>query len=521
MVTAPVKTLKGFIVPIGVALVLGNFNPWVLGGAAAALIGMIATGLFTYLTFRYQVGTQHLEIRQGLISRSRRTIPLERVRGVDITSTLLHRLLGLAVVKVEAAAGGDRDEEGTLDAVTATEAERLRRALLYRRALLRGEVTAPERPEGEPRHATEGESAPAPASAVTGGAPGSGGPETVYFVMPPSWYLYALLSIAYLVTPFAALAAVMGLVGQVVSEAGVTEEALEWLVVHETSLVLWGSVAILATLLLLMPVFAVVSYGVAHWGFTLWRRDGSLVAERGLFTRRSVTLEYRRIRGYELLDSPLERMRGAVRLRAVVTGLGDTATRAMLLPIGARDRVARVIERALEPFRGRLVPHPRAALGRRLIRAVGPFAALAVLGWASGFPVVAGVLAFLALLGVPLGVDRYRSLGHGFDGRRVSVRSGSLRREQAVVGSDAIIGWAWSQSPFQRRSGLANLELAVGAGGGSYTAIDAGFQESVDFAGTITPEMVRPFLVAPHTPDDEPAPDRSRSTEGENGRGSR
>lgn len=520
MVTAPIKTLKGFIAPIGVAVVLGSFNPWVLGGAAVALTGMIVSGLVTYLTFRYQVGTQHLEIRKGLVSRSRRTIPLERVRGVDVTSTLLHRLLGLAVVKVEAAAGGGKDEEGTLDAVTAAEAERLRRVLLHRRALLRGDAAAPEGPMVEPHHSTASGRAPTAATAATGQDPGSGGPETVYFVMPPSWHLYALFSVAYLVTPFVALAAVMGLAGQVVSEAGVAEEALTWLVVHETSWVIWVGIAILATLLLLMPVFAVVSYSVAHWGFTLWRRDGSLVAERGLFTRHSVTLEYRRIRGYEILDSPLERLRRAVRLRAVVTGLGDTATRAMLLPIGARDRVAQVIEQALEPFRGTLVPHPTTALGRRLLRAVGPFAVLAVVAWASGATVAAGVLAFLALLGVPLGVDRYRSLGHGFDGQQVSVRSGSLRREQAVVGRDAIIGWSWSQSPFQRWSGLADLELAVGAGGGSYTAIDAGFEESVGFAGTITPEMVRPFLVSPETADSEPDRERNGATKDESDRGS-
>ncbi|MBB4932213.1 putative membrane protein [Lipingzhangella halophila] len=514
MVTAPIKTLRGFIVPLGVAVVVGNFNPWVLGGAAAAVAAMIATGFFTYLTFRYQVGAERLEIRRGLISRSHRTIPLERVRGVDVTSNLLHRLLGLAVVKVEAAAGGGKEEEGTLDAVTVAEAERLRSVLLHRRAVLRGEAAEPGQATAARDSSAAAGSAPAAATASTERRPAPEEPETVYFVMPPSWYLYALLSLGYLVTPFAALAAAMGLVGQVLSEAGAAREAMGWLAGRETTLVIWVGIAVLVVLLLLMPVFAVVSYSVAHWGFTLRRSDGSLIAERGLFTRRSVTLEYRRIRGYELLDSPLERLRRAVRLRAVVTGLGDTATRAMLLPTGARERVAQVVERALDPFRGTLAPHPRAALGRRLFRAIAPFAALATVAWVSGLNVLAGALAFVALLGVPLGMDRYRSLGHGFDGRRVSVRSGSLRREQAVVGRDAIIGWTWSQSLFQRRVGLAHLELAVGAGNGAYTAIDAGFEESVGFAGAVTPDMVRPFLVAaPDEPDSGPERARGESAE--------
>ncbi|WP_046471211.1 PH domain-containing protein [Allosalinactinospora lopnorensis] len=502
MMTAPVNLLKGFAVPLGVAVVVGNFNPWVLGSVAVAIVGMMLSGLFTYLTFSYQVGSERLEIRQGLINRHRRTIPLERVRGVDITSTLLHRLFGLAVVKVEAAAGGGREEEGKLDAVTIEEAERLRRVLLHRRAVLRGDT------EGAGETAAEPGAAPAAdeGTGEPGAAHGSPEPETVYFTMPTGWYFYALLSLAHLVTPFAVLAALLGLIGQVIGETGAAEEAVGWLLFRDVTLLIGVAVGTIVVLLLLMPVFAVVSYGITHWGFTLRRRGGALIAERGLFTRQSVTLEYRRIRGYELLDSPLERLRRAVRLRAVVTGLGETATRAMLLPIGDRARVEQVIEQALRPFRGLLIPHPGPALGRRLFRAVAPFAVLAVIAGGAGLYILAGAFAFVALLGVPLGVDRYRSLGHGYDGRRVSVRSGSLRREQAVVGREAIIGWTWSQSLFQRRSGLAHLELAVGAGSGGYTAIDAGFEESVAFAATVTPEMVRPFLErSPEPPDGDGA----------------
>ena len=103
--------------------------------------------------------------------------------------------------------------------------------------------------------------------------------------------------------------------------------------------------------------------------------------------------------------------------------------------------------------------------------------------------------AVLAVLGVPLGIDRYRSLGHGHDEAFVSVRSGSLQREQAVVERSAVIGWSWTQTLFQRRSGLANLQVTVGAGAGGYTAQDASMPGSVAFAADVTPEMVRPFLV--------------------------
>ncbi|GAA4958024.1 PH domain-containing protein [Streptomonospora halophila] len=488
LVTAPLNYLRSYLVPVLVALIAGtfSFNPWVLGGAAAAVATMLASGLFTWYTVRYQVGAERLEIRRGLIGRSRRSIPLERIRGVDISANLLHRMLGLAVVKIEAAAGGGGSEEGKLDAVTAQEAERLRRVLLRRRAYLRGDSGDLPRAEG--------------AAEVRAPAEGEESDTEVYFTVPASWYLYSVLSLGYLLTPFVALATLVGVLGQGLGERaaerfgdlalGIYERASEMAV----SLLVAGAVLAVLVLLLAMPLFAVVSYTVTHWRFTLRRRGDALIAERGMLTRQSVTLEKRRIRGHELADNPLERTRSAVHLRAIVTGLGQTATRAMLMPIGPRSRVEEVVEHALSPFRGTLARHPRAALGRRLFRAVAPFAVAAAAAALLAPPWVAGVFALLALLGVPLGIDRYRSLGHGDDGRQVSVRSGSLRRVQAVVVRDAIIGWTWRQTLFQRRAGLADLELSVGAGSGGYSAIDAGFAESAAFARGVTPEMVRPFL---------------------------
>ncbi|MFC7327385.1 PH domain-containing protein [Marinactinospora rubrisoli] len=496
MVTAPVRYLRSFVVPIVVALVAGGFDPWALGSSGAAVAGMFVVAFVNWRTVRYQVGAERLEIRRGLIGRSRRTIPLERIRGVDVTSTLLHRLLGLAVVRIEAAAGGRVAEEGKLDAVTLTEAERLRRVLLHRRAVLGGAPAA----DAGPTAATSAEGAsPDPAEHAEPSEPAPG--DTEYFRMPRAWYLYAMLSLGYLLTPFAALAAFVGFVAQVLSDLDLDVDspaavgAAEWLLDGGTTLAIALLAGTLLVLVLLMPIFAVASYAINNWGFTLRRRDSALVTERGLFTRRSATLEHRRIRGHALRDNPLERWRGAVRLRAIVTGLGDAASAAALLPTGPRDRVDAIVEQALTPYRGALAPHPPAARTRRLVRAVGPFALAGAVALAGRVYWLAAILAVLAALGVLLGLDRYRALGHGFDGHQVSVRSGSLRREQAVLRRDAVIGWRWRQTLFQRRAGLATLQIAVGAGGGTYDAVDAGFGTSVAFAADVTPALLRPFLV--------------------------
>jgi putative membrane protein len=525
MVVGPINQLRGLLVPIAVGLVVGGFNPWVLGATGATVVALLVGGLATWRTVSYEVGAERLEIRSGLIRRSRRTIPLERVRGVDVTSTLLHRLLGVAVVRIEAAAGAvGGGEDGKLDAVDAAEAERLRRVLLDRRAMLAGDSSAAT-PEGAPPAEAGGPRGPAPAGDSTDATPdtdatSAGGgataaeadATTTHFVMRPSWYLYGALSLGYLLTPFAVLATLFGVVQQSAGDLA-ADYVVDWVTTTDRGLLTALSAAAAGVLVLMMPVFAVVSYALTHWGFSLRERDGSLVAERGLFTRRSVTLEKRRIRGHELLDNPLERTRRVVRLRAIVTGLGDAANRAVLLPIGPRATVDGVVARALTPFRGTLTPHPRAALYRRWIRAVGPFAVLAGIGLVVEWPWLAAAASVPAVLGVALGLDRYRSLGHGYDGAMVSVRSGSLRRRQATVERSAVIGWTWTQSLTQRRTGLADLQVTVGAGEGGYTAMDASLRRSVAFAERVTPEMVRPFLARPHA-DGQDTGESARTREG-------
>ncbi|MFD0776293.1 PH domain-containing protein, partial [Streptomonospora algeriensis] len=358
LVTAPANYLRNYLVPVLVAVIAGtySFNPWMLGGAAVAVVAMLLSGMLTWYTLRYQVGAERLEIHRGLINRSHRSIPLERIRGVDISANLLHRMLGLAVVKIEAAAGGGASEEGKLDAVTAQEAERLRHVLLQRRAYLRsGAEAAAPRAEGA---AVESDSSAAAEESQA----------EVYFTMPAGWYFYSVLSLGYLLTPFVALATLLGFLSQGLGDAmgeqlgDTVYELYQWAAEVTLSLLIAAALVLVLLLLIAMPLFAVVSYAVTHWRFTLRRRDDTLVTERGLFTRQSVTLEKRRIRGHELVDSPFERMRSAVHLRAIVTGLGQTATRAMLMPIGPRSRIEQVVGQALQPFRGTLARHPRAAL---------------------------------------------------------------------------------------------------------------------------------------------------------------
>jgi putative membrane protein len=170
----------------------------------------------------------------------------------------------------------------------------------------------------------------------------------------------------------------------------------------------------------------------------------------------------------------------AARVNALVTGLGDAARRGQLLPLGPRTEAWTLARRLVEDP-GPLTAHPPAARRRRIVRAVATGLLVSAVGL--GLTVVAGwwwVLAAgiaLTVLGVPLGLGRYASLGHSAAARSFTVRSGWLVREQAVLQRKAVVGWRVRQSFFQRRAGLATVVACVGAGTGGYAAIDMAADE--------------------------------------------
>ncbi|MEV2267372.1 PH domain-containing protein [Nonomuraea africana] len=503
----PVRMLPSLLIPLVGVLFVGGFSPSSFGWAAFGVLGAIVYAVVRWATFSYRIVGDRLEIRRSLVSRSVRTIPLERVRGVDVTTPPMHRLLGLAVLKIDTGASGGGEQEGELDGVSVAEAERLKGVLLRRARAAKaaaglddaaahdGTGTGPGVQEGGPRLAGE------PHEAVPLDRAFAEPVEHEIVKVPRKWLLYGPLSGAYLLTPFAVAGGAIGLIFQWGDQLGVGRAAVwnvgRWLWEHPILIV----VAVLA-LVVAMPFVAAVMYAVFNWDFTLKEREGYLVAERGLVTRRSVSLEARRTRGYEIVDALPERRAGVVRMWAIVTGLGDSETRGQLLPDVPRAVAVEVAAQAVGPFTAPLRAHPPVARDRRLFRAIAPWLAVAagaaVLAVATATPawwILAAVALVLAGLGVPLGNDRYRSLGHGYDGvRLLSVRSGSLRRSQAVVERRAVVGWRLRQTWFQRRAGVFTLVAGVGAGKGGYEAVDVSGQQAVAFPAEVTPEWMAPFL---------------------------
>jgi putative membrane protein len=420
------------------------------------------------------------------------TAPLDRVRSVDLESSLLHRLLGLTTVTIGTGVDETRIE---LDSLSTASADRLRVALLRRaEAAGRPDAAPPPDPASDP---TAAPAAAGPAAPVAPAAPPAVITELARIDW--SWLRFAPFSLSRLVV----LAAMLGALSQFTDNLPVDrlDDAWQWLSSQAVPVVLAG------TALLCLVVWVVVSVGgyvLRWWDLRLVRHDGNLRLTAGLFTTRSTSIEEARIRGVVLAEPLLLRAVGGADLSTLATGVGSGGVTTVLppCPVGVAARVGAAVLEDDRPLTVHLRQHGPGARRRCHVRAqrptmvaLGAVPALWLLdapGWAVGTTAV--VAAVLALAGAVVGAMAYRHLGHALAPDHLVSGAGALQRTRTVLERDGIIGWVVRQSWFQRRSGLATLVATTAAGPEQVVVVDMPLADAVRLADAATPGLLTPLL---------------------------
>lgn len=105
------QQLKQFIFPLVALVVFGarrSSGDGELWASLAPIIGitvLVVLAILQYFTYRYTIGRDGLTVREGLLHRSRREIPFSRIHNVVVHQSLLHRVFGVAEVRLESAGG--------------------------------------------------------------------------------------------------------------------------------------------------------------------------------------------------------------------------------------------------------------------------------------------------------------------------------------------------------------------------------------------------------------------------------
>lgn len=480
----------GALIPTSIGLIRDGAGPWVFlafVGAILVVAAVTGAGEVMWRLTHYRVTEERVEQRKGIIFRSFKSIPRDRVRTADITANPVYQILGLAKVTV-GTGQKEASENLVLDAVTKDEAERLRLVLLRR--------AEPAVPVGAADSAGAADAAPPGSQLIAG--------------LNWSWIRYAPLTTG---TFFLGLVPI-GAVYQGFNIFGV--ELVEELIDRR----IWQAVESTIVYTVLLSAITVLAMGVVGvcllfvegwWNYRLEREpDGTLRVRRGLLTTRSLSLEERRLRGVDLSQPFFVRLAKAARVRAVATGIATTpgnpnAERSTLMPAAPRaeaERVAAVVLREdRSPTDGTdLQGHPKAALRRRLVWSLTPtvlaILTLALLGALISW--VPGWLWVVGLFGLPVAAafayDAYRNLGHGSTDRYLLTRYGTANRHTIALRRDGVIGVTARQTIFQRRAGLMTFGATTAAGDGVYLIRDADAIAGLAFVEQVFPDLLQPFV---------------------------
>jgi putative membrane protein len=400
-----------------------------LAAVAAAVMGFVA-----WSTTTWRIGPATLHHRRGLLSVKETDVPLARVQALDTVRGPVQRLFGVVGVHVQTAGGG-REGEVVLPALSAQDVDALRDAVSGRGRALGAEH--------------------APPAAAT----------LAQRRLDRRGLVVAALTAGQLGVLLPALAAVP----QIAENLGDREDLVDagrfgaGLLPH--GVLGWALTA--AALLLLAWLLSVLGTVVTFAGFTVRREPDRLRIRRGWIARREASIPVARIQAVRVVEGVLRAPFGLAALRIEVAGYKAEAPAAQtLFPLLSRAEVRTFLDDLLpeladEP--GGLTPVPRRA-GRRYVLPptalgvlVGAAAALLIPG-AGPWPLIA------AAAGAALGVLRYRAAAWRLDGGRLAIRSRRLARVTILAPTSRLQEHGVRQTILQRRGGLADLDVRIGAG---------------------------------------------------------
>lgn len=447
------QQLRQFILPLLALLFFGagkrDDNLWMNLVPAIGIAVLVALSVLQYFTYRYRIGRDGLSVREGWLHRSRREIPFSRIHNVVVHQSLLHRLFGVAEVRLESA-GGQKPEAQM-------------RVLGLQDALALENLV---------RH-QGGSHAPAAAQADTAmpAAPAPAPDATLLALSTPEVLRLGLVSNRGMIVVAAAFGGAWQILPDRMMER-LFRQAAERAHGYAEHLHLgWmsGALAALALLAVAMALVRLLSVALAllqFHGFRLSEDARRLMVERGLFARLRTSVARRRIQAWTLEEGVLHRLLGRRTLR-IDTAVAESGRQQDMRAF--KDVAPIATPEACDALVRHLLPH--ADWPREDWRGVGASAR-----WRLLLPTLAllvpataaaawffGAWAWLAapwLVAAAYAARRQAGrMGYAVDARLVAARGGWWSRYWRFAEVDKLQALRLACSPLDRRCGTATLWL--------------------------------------------------------------
>ncbi|MCP4096759.1 MAG: PH domain-containing protein [Planctomycetaceae bacterium] len=471
--------VKTYILPVAIGLFYGatEGQGFLLIFSAVLVIPTLLHSILGYFTLRYCISDNQLIVREGILNRNIRTVPLARIQNIDSVQNPLHRLLKVAEVKIETASG--TKPEAVLRVLSVDKMNSLRSAVFESPAHLakvsQTNTAVVDLPAVENGHSqTINEFSPSESEDL--------------LKIPLAWLVKAglasnrglvLVSISLgVISQFAndKFNFAFSSIGKFIRDANGAPELPD--APQSRWVVIGLSLAAIIIALGLIRLLGVGWYIIRFHGYQLQRNGNDLRISCGLWTKVSASIPIQRIQFISIHRSLLMRWWGLAAIRIETAG-GDSSqnenstesiSKRWFIPVIAEDHVTPIIQ-SLRPdliwdeanlefqtvsprTTNRLV---RLACIQTVIVTLTGLAVSLAWGWLPGVILLPLLLA--------RAVKKGKSMQYARRSNEVIYRSGIFNRKTSITFFDKIQILCINQSPFDRRWGMATLCVDTAAAG--------------------------------------------------------
>ncbi|MCI4667431.1 MAG: PH domain-containing protein [Bacteroidia bacterium] len=402
--------------------------------AGAIAVYQLILSLLEYFRFYYHIQGDDLVIQRGVWRKKRISIPFDRIQGVNFEQNILHRYLKAVEFHVDTA--GSVNSEVSLDALSVGKAEKLRDFILKnKKAEVLEEETSQDQVQEKER--------------------------VIFSVDIPT-----LLRIGLTANHVQTMGIILGFLWGIYTYA---EEIFRFDpndIVNVYEQFVGYSLIIFSTWLIASVLLSLVRTVFQYYNLKFWEYEAGFKWVAGLLTRQEQSAPYEKVQYIRWRTNPLRRIIGLFSLRLFVAGSARSRSFSDL-PGSTLEHVS-AIQKLLYPKEWLHFEEKnqisKKVIGRRLLY-FGIVPAL-----------MAGALlyfqyqwwALLVLLWIPLSyllARRYQARwAYWINDDMIKTFSGVIASKEVLLPIYKVQAVTFSQTPYQLRKGLVNLNLSTAAG---------------------------------------------------------
>ncbi|WP_406621375.1 PH domain-containing protein [Bacillus atrophaeus] len=437
-----VQTIKNIILPFFFVFVVNsNHAIRFYGGIVLGIlfIWLIAASIIKWRKFTYRIEADEVRIEEGLFFTKKRYISMERIQSMNTSAGLIQQIFKLVKLQIETAGGG-KDAEAVLSAISLEEAERIKRAVFTQKEKIKdlGEegpvMKEDEAPEAEKIHARYQMGI----KELLAAASTSGGIGVI-------------------------ISAVIALLSQI-------DEFLpmDWLY-DKFSFLKSASIGMYAVLvficLFIAWLLSIAGMMIKYANFQIEKKEHELVISRGIIEKHQVTIPLRKIQAIKIKENIIRELLGFVTVTIVSAGGGDNekeGASTILFPVIQKKKLAGILRTFTPEYTFEAKSHhlPKRALRRYLFRST-IFSIVLIIPLCIFFRPWGYFSLILLPIELVFGYLAYRDSSWHINGEKLQLTTRFVGKNTAIILRRRMQIYKVSQSYFQTKKQLSTISTSV------------------------------------------------------------